>query len=316
MKIYITDCDHESMEIEKNTFVEQGVDFEILNITQPTDIIKACHDADALILQYATISDSVLSSLKNLKGVVRYGVGVNTIDIESATKNNVAVCNVPDYGTNEVADHALSLIMALTRKLPLFINDTKNGIWAYEKAIPIYRLQDQTAGIIGLGRIGLSLAKKLHGIGLKVIGFDPFAKKENLPGFIEFVNLEELLAQSDIISLNLPLAKETHNLINSHEFSLMKKNCYLVNTARGGIVNEEALYQALLNKTIAGAALDVFEHEPPTATDRKLFNLDNFIATPHTAWYSEQSQQDLKRKAAEEAIRLVKGETPFYCLNK
>ena len=96
----------------------------------------------------------------------------------------------------------------------------------------------------------------------------------------------------------------------------MKKNCYLVNTARGGIVNEEALYQALLNKTIAGAALDVFEHEPPTATDRKLFNLDNFIATPHAAWYSEQSQQDLKRKAAEEAIRLVKGETPFYCLNK
>ncbi|OCG06921.1 dehydrogenase [Gilliamella sp. wkB178] len=314
MKIYITDCDHESMDIEKNTFAEKGVDFEILNITQPTDIIEACHDADALILQYATISDSVLSSLKNLKGVVRYGVGVNTIDIDSATRNNVAVCNVPDYGTNEVADHALALIMALSRKLPLFINDTKNGIWAYEKAIPIYRLQEQTAGIIGLGRIGLSLAKKLHGIGLKVIGFDPFAKKENLPSFIDFVNLEELLTQSDIISLNLPLAKETQNLINNKEFSLMKKNCYLVNTARGGIVNEEALYQALLNKTIAGAALDVFEQEPPT--DRKLFSLDNFIATPHAAWYSEQSQQDLKRKAAEEAIRIAKGETPLYCLNK
>ena len=314
MKIYITDCDHESMDIEKKTFTKEGVDFEILNVTQPEDIIRACHDADALILQYATISDNVLSSLKNLKGVVRYGVGVNTIDIESATKNNVAVCNVPDYGTNEVADHALTLIMALARKLPLLIKDTKSNIWAYEKAIPIYRLQEQTAGIIGLGRIGLSLAKKLHGIGLKVIGFDPLAKKEQLPDYIDFVSLDELLAHSDIISLNLPLTKSTENLIDSKEFSKMKSNCYLVNTARGGIVNEEALYQALLNHTIAGAALDVFKQEPPT--DRKLFSLDNFIATPHAAWYSEQSQQDLKRKAAEEAIRLAKGEKPLYCLNK
>ena len=314
MKIYITDCDHESMDIEKKTFTKEGVDFEILNFTQPEDIIRACHDADALILQYATISDNVLSSLKNLKGVVRYGVGVNTIDIESATKNNVAVCNVPDYGTNEVADHALALIMALARKLPLLIKDTKSNIWAYEKAIPIYRLQEQTAGIIGLGRIGLSLAKKLHGIGLKVIGFDPLAKKEQLPVYIDFVSLDELLAHSDIISLNLPLTKSTENLIDSKEFSKMKSNCYLVNTARGGIVNEEALYQALLNHTIAGAALDVFKQEPPT--DRKLFSLDNFIATPHAAWYSEQSQQDLKRKAAEEAIRLAKGEKPLYCLNK
>lgn len=314
MKIYITDCDHESMDIEKKTFTKEGVDFEILNVTQPEDIIRACHDADTLILQYATISDNVLSSLKNLKGVVRYGVGVNTIDIESATKNNVAVCNVPDYGTNEVADHALALIMALARKLPLLIKDTKSNIWAYEKAIPIYRLQEQTAGIIGLGRIGLSLAKKLHGIGLKVIGFDPLAKKEQLPDYIDFVSLDELLAHSDIISLNLPLTKSTENLIDSKEFSKMKSNCYLVNTARGGIVNEEALYQALLNHTIAGAALDVFKQEPPT--DRKLFSLDNFIATPHAAWYSEQSQQDLKRKAAEEAIRLAKGEKPLYCLNK
>ena len=314
MKIYITDCDHESMDIEKKTFTKEGVDFEILNVTQPEDIIRACHDADALILQYATISDNVLSSLKNLKGVVRYGVGVNTIDIESATKNNVAVCNVPDYGTNEVADHALALIMALARKLPLLIKDTKSNIWAYEKAIPIYRLQEQTAGIVGLGRIGLSLAKKLHGIGLKVIGFDPLAKKEQLPDYIDFVSLDELLAHSDIISLNLPLTKSTENLIDSKEFSKMKSNCYLVNTARGGIVNEEALYQALLNHTIAGAALDVFKQEPPT--DRKLFSLDNFIATPHAAWYSEQSQQDLKRKAAEEAIRLAKGEKPLYCLNK
>lgn len=314
MKIYITDCDHESMDIEKKTFTKEGVDFEILNVTQPEDIIRACHDADALILQYATISDNVLSSLKNLKGVVRYGVGVNTIDIESATKNNVAVCNVPDYGTNEVADHALALIMALARKLPLLIKDTKSNIWAYEKAIPIYRLQEQTAGIIGLGRIGLSLAKKLHGIGLKVIGFDPLAKKEQLPDYIDFVSLDELLSHSDIISLNLPLTKSTENLIDSKEFSKMKSNCYLVNTARGGIVNEEALYQALLNHTIAGAALDVFKQEPPT--DRKLFSLDNFIATPHAAWYSEQSQQDLKRKAAEEAIRLARGEKPLYCLNK
>ncbi len=314
MKIYITDCDHESMDIEKKTFTKEGVDFEILNVTQPEDIIRACHNADALILQYATISDNVLSSLKNLKGVVRYGVGVNTIDIESATKNNVAVCNVPDYGTNEVADHALALIMALARKLPLLIKDTKSNIWAYEKAIPIYRLQEQTAGIIGLGRIGLSLAKKLHGIGLKVIGFDPLAKKEQLPDYINFVSLDELLSHSDIISLNLPLTKSTENLIDSKAFSKMKSNCYLVNTARGGIVNEEALYQALLNHTIAGAALDVFKQEPPT--DRKLFSLDNFIATPHAAWYSEQSQQDLKRKAAEEAIRLAKGEKPLYCLNK
>ena len=314
MKIYITDCDHESMDIEKKTFTKEGVDFEILNVTQPEDIIRACHDADALILQYATISDNVLSSLKNLKGVVRYGVGVNTIDIESATKNNVAVCNVPDYGTNEVADHALALIMALARKLPLLIKDTKSNIWAYEKAIPIYRLQEQTAGIIGLGRIGLSLAKKLHGIGLKVIGFDPLAKKEQLPDYIDFVSLDELLAHSDIISLNLPLTKSTENLIDSKEFSKMKSNCYLVNTARGGIVNEEALYQALLNHTIAGAALDVFKKEPPT--DRKLFSLDNFIATPHAAGYSEKSQQDLKRKADEEAIRLARGEKPLYCLNK
>jgi len=314
MKAYITDCDHESLDIEKDVFSKTSIDLEILNITKPNDIIHHCRDADVLILQYAEITEDVLNTLDNLKGVVRYGVGVNTIDISAATKKGIAVCNVPDYGTEEVSTHALALILALARKLPLLTQATRQGIWRYDAAIPLYRLQTQTVGIIGLGRIGVSLSQKLAGIGMKVIGYDPNKKSTDLPAFIKSVSLNTLLQTSDIISVNSPLLPETNNLLTKNEFSLMKQHALVVNTARGDIINEDDLFDALKNNVIAGAALDVFSQEPPK--ESRLLTLDNFIATPHIAWYSEESQQDLKRKAAEEAIRIVLGESPHYCLNR
>lgn len=314
MKVYITDCDHDSMSIEKDVFSNSGVDIEILNVKKAEDVISQCHDAEVLLTQYADISEKVLNSLKKLKAVIRYGVGYNNIDVVAATKLGIIVCNVPDYGTNEVADHALTLLLMLSRKVVQVNNDMKKGIWNYEVAIPIFRLQEQVAGIIGLGRIGLSLAKKLNAIGLTIIGFDPFKKHNDLPDYIKLVSFEELLKQSDLISINSPLLKETNHLINEYAFSIMKSNCFIVNTARGGIIDENALLNALIDKKIAGAALDVFEKEP-AKLDSKLLALDNFIATPHIAWYSEQAQRDLKRKAAQEALSLARGNKPQYQVN-
>lgn len=313
--VMITDCDHDSVEIEEKIIKDVTNNLKLLDCKTENDIIESCLEADALITQYGKFTRKVLSQLSKCKIIVRYGVGVDSIDLDAATEFNIQVCNVPDYGLNEVSDQAIALMMALTRKVALMSNSVKNGVWKYEISKPIFRLQDQVVGVIGLGRIGKAFAKKAHGLGLKVIGFDPNHKRLNLPDFIEVVDFDYLIKTSDVISIHCPLQQNTENLISESELKAMKSTAYIVNTARGGIVNEQALDKALTHKWIAGAALDVLVKEEEDANN-PLFKHESFLCTPHMAWYSEQAFYELKRKVAEQVVMALKGEKPAYLVNK
>ncbi|MFC0271805.1 C-terminal binding protein [Metabacillus herbersteinensis] len=316
-RVLVTDCDHENIEIETNILNNASVSFELKQCKTEQDLIEEGKGVQVFINQYAPITEGVMANLPDLKLVVRYGVGVNNVDLAAATKYGVQVCNVPDYGVNEVADHALALMLALTRKITLMNNLVRNGVWDYQKSIPVFRHSEQTVGVIGVGRIGTSFARKVHALGCKVIGYDPMYRgnsPKQVPDFMELVELDELLEKSDVVSIHCPL-DTARNLIDEAELEKMKPTAYLINVSRGGIINETALDQALEGHWIAGAAVDVAEVEPLGA-DSRLFRHDHFICTPHMGWYSEQAAQELKRKVAEEAVRFLNGEQINYPVNQ
>lgn len=316
MKVIITDCDHKDINIETEVLSAADLEVELLQCRTEEDLISQCKDANILINQYAPITENVMKSLTNLKLVIRYGVGVNNIDVSAATKFGIQVCNVPDYGMNEVADHALALMLSLTRKVVMMNNYTKNTEWDFKKSIPIRRLNTLTVGVVGLGRIGRNFATKAYALGCNIIGYDPYyiPSDEDGVGFITSVSIEELIQQSDIISIHCPL-EGAQNLFNEEAFKNMKNTALIINVARGGIIDEVALDEALENREIAGAALDCVEFEP-MSPDSPLLRHENLICTPHMAWYSEEAEAELKRKVAEEAVHFYKGEQVKYPVNK
>lgn len=316
IKVIISDCDHASIEIERSILDEAKVEFELQQNKTEEDVIQNCRQAVVILNQYAPFTEKVLASLPSLKLIIRYGVGVNNIDLEAATKYGIQVCNVPDYGTHEVADHAVALMLALTRKIPLMNSHVKNGQWDYQKSIPIYRHREQTVGVVGLGRIGSAFAKKVQGLGMKVIAFDPSKKQKALAEdlqFVEFTSFNQLIQTSDIISIHCP-SDGAYHMFDKGVFKAMQSHSYLINVSRGGIIDEASLYEAIVNGEIAGAALDVSETEPIDSKS-SLLQLDEVICTPHMAWYSEQAAQELKRKVAEEAVRYLEGHQVHYPVN-
>jgi D-3-phosphoglycerate dehydrogenase / 2-oxoglutarate reductase len=317
LEIVITDCDHENITIEKGVLDNANKPFTLKQCKTESDLIKECQGVRVWINQYAPVTKNVIENCPDLKLVVRYGVGINNIDLNAATANGVQVCNIPDYGTREVADHALALMLSLTRKIDLMTRSVKDGDWDYQNSIPIYRHSEQTIGIIGLGRIGTEFARRVLALGSRVIVFDP---KRNIncnhefSSQVDFVSLNQLLAESDVISIHCPL-ETAQNLIGKAELEQMKKTSYLINVSRGGIVDEGALNYALENGWIAGAAMDVAEIEP-ISIESPLLSHGNFLCTPHMAWYSEQSAKELKRKVAEESVRFLDGQALHYPVNK
>ncbi len=315
-KVIICDLDHADIEEEKTVFESAGFEFKRLRCKTQKEVIRECKGAAVLLNQYVLMDRKIFEALPEVKCIVRYGVGVDNINLRDAAEFGVQICNVPDYGTREVADQALALMMALTRKVVLSSNLIRGGIWDYQKGIPIHRFSEATIGICGVGRIGSEFAKRARSLGSKIIAYDIeyTDKRHELSDFIEFVKFDELLELSDIISIHCPLDESTYHMFSANEFNKMKNKAYIINTARGGIIDEAALLKALENNEIAGAALDVVENEPMRKND-PLLAFDNFIVTPHTSWYSEQSSRELKRKAAEEAVRFLNGEKVHYPVN-
>ena len=257
--------------------------------------------------QYAPISRKVIENLPNLKVIARYGVGVNTIDLDAATEHGICVLNVPDYCMDEVSNQAFALIMACQRKLILLNEQVQHGEWDYKISKPIYRMAGQTLGLLGFGRIPRILAEKVRAFGLKLVVYDPYVRPADVEKYNgKLMSLEELLKTADIISVHVPLTKDTNNLLSTKAFSMMKKNAVVVNTSRGPIIDEEALYEAIVHKKIAGAGLDVTVTEP-LEKESKLRGLPNVIITPHVAWYSEESELELKKKAAHGAAEVICG---------
>lgn len=314
-KVYITDCDMSDINPELAVFKKYGVECEWLHCKTQDEFIQKCPDATVVLNQYLPMNEKVFKAIPSLKMIVRYGVGVDHINLDDATRYGVQVCNVPDYGTEEVADHAVALMMTLSRKIFHAVPLVKSGVWDYAKSAPILRFNKMVVGVIGVGRIGRAFARMVNSMGCKVIGYDAFLKQKDVPDYITMVSEEEVFKQADVISLHCFLNEKTENLINKETLSIMKKTAFLINVARGGLVDEEALAEAVKNGEIAGAGLDVVKKEP--MPKEHIFNqFDNILVTPHLAWYSEDASEDLKTKCAQEAIRFIKGEKPRCPVNK
>jgi D-3-phosphoglycerate dehydrogenase len=313
--VKIADCDHESIDMERSVLKDICDPLPWLNCRTEDEVIEQCDDAAGLLIQYAPMPERVLRRLPELRVIVRYGVGVDTIDLKVAAELGIVVSNVPDYGTDEVSDHALALILTLSRKILQSNQLIRSGVWDFRAVRPVHRMQKQTLGIIGIGRIGGALARKAKAIGMNIIAYDPYSQASAMPDYITMTGLDALLAEADIVSVHCPLDDKTRNLIDGRRLGLMKKGAYLVNTARGSIVDEVALEKALADGSLAGAALDVFSKEP-VGPDHPLLRHQNFICSPHMAWHSEVSAVELKRKAAEETRRVLMGEAPHYQVNR
>ncbi len=308
-KVVICDLDHKDIAEELAVLSAAGLTTKWLHCTTQQEVIDGCQGAVVLLNQYVRMDRVIFEALPTVKLIVRYGVGYDNVNLQDAEAYGVQVCNVPDYGTCEVADQALAHLMTLTRKTYLSNCLIRAGVWDYQKNIPVFRLGCATVGIFGVGRIGSAFAARVQPLCRRIIAYDPAyrAGDARFPSYIEYVSFEELLAQSDILSIHSPLNSSTYHIFNGDAFAQMKRTAYLINVSRGGIVDEEALYTALSTGRLAGAGLDVVEHEP-LAPDAALLSLQNFSISPHTAWYAEESASDLKRKAAEEAVRFLHGE--------
>jgi len=310
--VVITDCNHPSIEIERKMLSEINAELILSNCNTEEDIIKVAKDADGIINQRVSITRRVIKSLNKCKVIVRYGVGVDNIDIKVATECGIIVANVPDYCVDEVSSHAIGLILGCARGIILFNSKVKEKRWGFSLVKPLFRTQGKTLGIFGLGRIGSAVAKKSIGFGLKIIACDPYVSKVN--NRIKMVDFPQLLSESDFISINASLTDETWHAFGEDELRAMKKSTYLINTARGAIVDEKILYNALREGWIAGAGLDVLEKEPPD-WNNPLLKLDNVIFTPHSAFYSEESYIELKTRTAKAVLSVLNGKLPETIIN-
>ncbi|OLO39356.1 hydroxyacid dehydrogenase [Alkalihalophilus pseudofirmus] len=315
-KVVVTDYEYDSFVPEETVLNKIGIELTFAQCKTEDEVIAACKDADGLINQYAPISRKVIENLENCKVISRYGVGFNTVDIEAATEKGIIVGNVTDYCLDEVSDHAMALLLTCARKVTKLNNEVKSGTWDFKVAIPIFRIRGRTLGLAGFGNIPQTLARKAQAFGLNVIAYDPFvpeavAKDMN----VGLVTLDELCQQSDYISVHLPLNKQTEGIFSDNEFNQMKQETFIINTARGPVIDEKALIKALEEKKIAGAGLDVLEVEP-VDPQNPLLKMDNVLINPHSAFYSVEAEQELKRKTAENVADVLSGYYPTYLVNK
>ena len=272
--------------------------------------------ADALMVTLQPVPAELISTMERCRIVSRVGTGLDAIDIDAATKHGIWVTYVPDYAVDEVSTHAIASLLAHARGFPRLLESTRRGEWGNKVVAPIHRLQGQTLGVVGFGRIGRAVAVKARGLSLEVNVHDPYL--DSLPpdsSYARLVDWETLLHTSDYISLHVPLTEGTRHVINTESLSLMKSSAFLINTARGALIDEEALLAAVRTGQIAGAALDVLSAEPPPV-DHPLLHEDRIWITPHSAWYSEESMEDMRTRGAEEVVRVLQGESPRNPVNQ
>ncbi|MDY9460301.1 C-terminal binding protein [Escherichia coli] len=278
--------------------------------------LRQVSNADAIMVREATVSRPMIEAMQQCRVIVRYGVGVDNIDSQAAKEKGIYVANVPDYGSEDVAEHALALLLAATRRIATRNRDVRDGQWGIGQREPMFRLAGKILGVVGFGRISRSFVQKASGFGFKrILVVDPLLTDEQASqAGVTRVNLDTLCREADFISLHAPLTPDTHHLIGEAELAKMKPSAVLVNTSRGGLIDEQALINALLQKRIFAAGLDVFESEPLSAKS-PLLQMDNTLCTDHTAWFTEESVVELQSKAAHEVRRAFEGEHPLNWVN-
>jgi D-3-phosphoglycerate dehydrogenase len=312
--VAVADSVFPSLDPARRVLSAIGADLQLA--AQPTAdaIMPIAAGADALLVTYAKITAEMIRQMTRCRIISRFGIGVDNVDLGAATTAGIVVTKVPDYCIDEVSDHALALLLAVARKIPFANTQVQAGRWDMPAVVPIHRLRGRVLGLVGFGRIPQLVAPKAKAFGLRVIAHDPYVAAETFDrAGVGRVGFAELLAVSDYVSIHVPLQAETRGLFGADALRRMKPTAYLINTARGPIVDEVALAHALDEGRLAGAALDVMPQEPPVGSP--LLGRDNVIVTPHVSFYSEESLVDLQTRAAEEVVAVLSGRRPRNPVN-
>lgn len=314
-KVILTGTVLPDSDVEKRIVEETGVNLEIVDVSSTQELIESATDPIGIMTIETEIDASVLEAFPNLEFISVHGIGVDMVDVEAATERGIPVFNTPEYCLEEVATHTMGLILACERRICQYDDDVEAGGWDYELGGPITRLSTKTVGVVGLGAIGVEVVRRLAGFGVDIVGYDPYVSEAEMrQEGVEKVAFETLCERSDILTVHTPLTESTRHLLDASAFESMGPGVTFVNAARGGIVDHDALYDALNDGTVAYAGLDVLETEPPD--DDRFTELDNVIVTPHAAWYSEDALTELQRTAGENVAEFIRGDLPEYIVNR
>ena len=310
-KVLFADYDYPDIGFERDLFAAAGAELVTAQCKSDTDVIAAARDCAAILLQYAPITERVVAALPDVGIVSRIGAGFDTVDTDACVKHGVWVANSPDYGVGEVATHALGLALALVRNIVAYHRDIQAGRWHYLSSGPLRRVGDMTLGIVGLGRIGKRMAHVGRNVFRRVVACDPYIIDGDFPAYVERRDLAQVFAESDVVSLHVPLNAETRGMIDARVLAGAKPGQFLVNTARGAVVDVDAALAALDAGTLAGLGLDVLPVEPVPAGS-KLLAHPRVILSPHAAFFSVEAEREMRRKAAQNIVTWLKTGRPDY----
>jgi len=307
----LSDHNYADVELERALFADAGIDLAVAHCKTEAEVIAAARGCFGILLQYAPITEAVITALPEVGIVSRIGAGFDTVDTEACARHGVWVANSPDYGIGEVSTHALALTLALMRNIVGFQRDIQAGQWNYLSSGPIRRASEMTLGILGLGRIGKRMAHISRDVFKRVIACDPYLIDGDFPAYVDRVDRQGLFGQADVVSIHTPLNAETRNIVDEKLLQLMRPGSYVVNTSRGAVVNVDHLLSAIDDGILAGAALDVLPIEPVDRSSR-LLGHPRIILSPHAAFFSVQSAVELRRKAANNLVSWLRRGRPDY----
>ncbi|MCI0858185.1 MAG: C-terminal binding protein [Chloroflexi bacterium] len=315
-RVLVTDYVWPSTQPEREVLSSIGAD--IIEAPDPSEdtLVDLAADADAIMTCFAQVTDRVVRAARKCLVISRYGVGVDNIAVDTATAEGIPVTYVPDYCVDEVSDHVMALLLTWNRQIGFYDRTAKQGKWeGVRSPVPLVRLRGSTVGVVGLGRIGRAVSAKAKAFGMNVLAHDPYlAQADALALGVRLVDLQSLLAESDYVTIHTPLNSQTQGLIGARELAQMKPTAFLINCARGPIIDETALYAALSERRIAGAGLDVMEQAAPSASN-PIFSLDNVVVTPHIAFLSQQSVHELEIRTAQATVDVLQGRMPQFLVN-
>jgi D-3-phosphoglycerate dehydrogenase / 2-oxoglutarate reductase len=318
LKVVITDYIEPDLNWETEEMARRGVEFAAhqLKFAPVADVIAATRDADVVVVNMVPITPEVIAAWRNCKLVIRHGVGYDNVNVKALEAAGIPLCYIPDYCTEEVAEQAIAMILGCGRRIvssrKVLEDSSASGRWDFGPTIPVFRMGGQKLGIIGCGRIGSVVYEKLKSFGFEFLICDPYLSEERKRELgIATVDHETVFRESDFITIHTPLNAETRHLVNARTLAMMKPTAYVINTARGPMVDHCALADALKRKVIAGAAIDVFDVEPPPP-DYPLFDQPHAILTPHLAWYSEDAGRKIRELIVLEIDRYIAGQPPRY----
>ncbi|MDO5335371.1 MAG: C-terminal binding protein [Coriobacteriia bacterium] len=314
-KIYLVNMDFSEFSIEQEMAARAGIELGYSQERSAASTIANCQDADGIVTSYGVFDRALFEALPGLKVVSRTGVGFDSIDVPAATDYGVAVCTAPGYANEVVSDHAISMALGVLRRTNELDADIRAGIWDFARRRPLGQCYGRTFGIVGMGAIGRACARKAAGLGFRVVCWSrSLVPGRRTPEGCECLEFDELLRQSDVISVHTALTPDTHHLFDADALAKMKQTAVLVNTARGAVIDTEALADALMRDKLWGAALDVFEEEP-VSIDHPIFKAPHTLFSAHAAYWSEESGVELRTRTMQSAIDVVLGRKPADCLN-